>query len=1247
MRETKNGKAGRTSKIQNANVPSTPDAPISIISTAAHPAIADVTTNGSANDPAVTDPAPSVPSVAGHTDEAHPAAHRITATASTNDTKTAVRAASDPNVSSKHQEKPRLGLHLLHDPMGQPKVDIVAIHGLGGDAYRTWECDGNLWLRDFLPRTIPSVRVFSFAYPADIWTKRKAEVEDFAQSLLNNLEMKRSTDKDRPIIFVCHSLGGIVCKQALVTAHNSTQYQHLLAATHTIMFLGTPHRGAKVADTGFMFSKVVDNVLMRYATFGQLAQINAKLLETLGYDSDNLLKLADHFTSRLENIRVKTCVEMDPDKRTGGLIVEQASARIGIPGEEILLIWKTHQNMCKYADADDNDYLLVSDCLRKAVEAAHSSRPSKTSKDLEERDKACLRHLSQFHHPDTRSKLLEDRVDGTCVWLLEHAQYHSWNCKMSSALLWITGNASYGKTVLSAYVSRHLEKSQNGRTPHLVCHYFFDAKTGKATNPNEFTQAIIFQIVEKQLELLEHATKVHEKTHDMNSSSTILWEVLDAIVADKNCPPVLIVIDALDECEPSLVTTLLNEVKKLVSKTKSQESSCVKFILTLRPQPNLCDLLEEYAENRIDLGAEKEIREQEVGSVIRQRVTLLAERRSYSPRTKDFVLEALQERAENTFIWVRFVILALEKDKLRTDASIRKIIQTFPSDLEEIYTQFLHQIEPEYQDFASKALCILLGSQRSLDLEGFAYAMAIRDDHKYFAEVTENLSSAIGSTLRDVLGPLVEVSECEVSLAHLTMKEFLLIQTTSTDCPLPVCFRFSQAKIHGELASICLTHQLLQDNPSERAKSSQFMEYVFTYWICHYVSCQLQDEAPEHLQVRFWEYFSTLDEKQRAKLLVTEAAAGMAQEANFLLERGIHPDADYGGTTAFRTAISHSRPEVIELLLNDSRTTIGVLAHDRTPQGIICNCKISALTIALRNKRLNLAKRILDDPRFDFKLVGTHDIVEAMRSHCGTLVDRLFAMDHVKIGIYSLTTACQLGDIGLVQRILEYPRFDWDHNLSREMSPVYVALQAGHVEIAKMLLSTQEFNVNAVLPNSAPVLSLCAKSRDLDSLKFLLKWPGIEVNKIDQYYLHTPLIWAVWGRHLGIVREFVGRKDVDLNCKGTYGQTALSFAAEAGDVEIVKELLGSGGVDASIQDNMGRNAISWARKPMGLTHKTHLDEIVSLLLEHGCPDLGPESDLESEETSEEDESEETSETSRKKRAKKTIHREVDVLGLYE
>ncbi len=52
----------------------------------------------------------------------------------------------------------------------------------------------------------------------------------------------------RPIVFICHSLGGLVVKQALVTAKLNDKYNNIIQGTRGMVFFGTPHRGGNGAS---------------------------------------------------------------------------------------------------------------------------------------------------------------------------------------------------------------------------------------------------------------------------------------------------------------------------------------------------------------------------------------------------------------------------------------------------------------------------------------------------------------------------------------------------------------------------------------------------------------------------------------------------------------------------------------------------------------------------------------------------------------------------------------------------------------------------------------------------------------------------------------------------------------------------------------------------------------------------------------------------------------------------------------
>jgi hypothetical protein len=115
------------------------------------------------------------------------------------------------------------GLHTLvkKDPGAKGIVDIVAIHGLNGHYENTWTTkreDGTPvnWLTDLLPKHIRNARIMSFSYNSRVqFSKSTSDIFVFADQLLEQLLAVRSTaiEEARRMVFICHSLGGIVFKQ--------------------------------------------------------------------------------------------------------------------------------------------------------------------------------------------------------------------------------------------------------------------------------------------------------------------------------------------------------------------------------------------------------------------------------------------------------------------------------------------------------------------------------------------------------------------------------------------------------------------------------------------------------------------------------------------------------------------------------------------------------------------------------------------------------------------------------------------------------------------------------------------------------------------------------------------------------------------------------------------------------------------------------------------------------------------------
>lgn len=105
-----------------------------------------------------------------------------------------------------------------------PVADVVFVHGLNGDPERTWtsQATGKFWPRDFLPNDLDGkARILVYGYDADVvaWGSNggvgKDMIHNHSERLVATLvaNRRRQHAEERPLIFVAHSLGGLIVKR--------------------------------------------------------------------------------------------------------------------------------------------------------------------------------------------------------------------------------------------------------------------------------------------------------------------------------------------------------------------------------------------------------------------------------------------------------------------------------------------------------------------------------------------------------------------------------------------------------------------------------------------------------------------------------------------------------------------------------------------------------------------------------------------------------------------------------------------------------------------------------------------------------------------------------------------------------------------------------------------------------------------------------------------------------------------------
>ena len=156
---------------------------------------------------------------------------------------------------------------------------------------------------------MPDARIMTFSYDTKTASYRSLSRSSFnlnANNLVDRLINKRQNDdeKKRRIIFVSHSLGGLLVLQAVQHINNSHRedYERILESTVGFLFFGVPFFGSQLMN---LLKLLLDNSKWLF-----LNRIHKDKIEMLLPGSEQRQILVENFTSglRRRNDEMVLCV---------------------------------------------------------------------------------------------------------------------------------------------------------------------------------------------------------------------------------------------------------------------------------------------------------------------------------------------------------------------------------------------------------------------------------------------------------------------------------------------------------------------------------------------------------------------------------------------------------------------------------------------------------------------------------------------------------------------------------------------------------------------------------------------------------------------------------------------------------------------------------------------------------------------------------------------------------------------------
>jgi hypothetical protein len=199
------------------------------------------------------------------------------------------------------------------------------------------------------------VGVWSIGYSASAfaWQGDSMPLSQRVANIINLLQ-KNNLATNRPVVFITHSLGGLLVKQMLHSAMDGTvaDARSLVQQTKGIVFIATPHQGADLAN-------FVDSLGFLLPT---------DLVDTLKRDQQNLIDLNTWFRNNFDKLGIQVQAFCETQSTSLGtrllqvirrIVVNCTSADPGLPNVNVVPLGKDHISICQLDSREDQLYKNV------------------------------------------------------------------------------------------------------------------------------------------------------------------------------------------------------------------------------------------------------------------------------------------------------------------------------------------------------------------------------------------------------------------------------------------------------------------------------------------------------------------------------------------------------------------------------------------------------------------------------------------------------------------------------------------------------------------------------------------------------------------------------------------------------------------------------------------------------------------------------------------------------------------------
>ncbi|KAI5839142.1 ankyrin repeat-containing domain protein [Morchella snyderi] len=783
-----------------------------------------------------------------------------------------------------------------------------------------------------------------------------------------------------------------------------------------------------------------------------------------------------------------------------------------------------------------------------------------------------LNWLSDIKFMDHHSFSRERRQENTGLWLEENEVYKEWKNSESSSLLWLRGDAGYGKTTLVSYVIDALKAQARGNEK-MLAYFYCNYKEDSRRRPETVLRTLVKQFCLKSpgdptfVPIPVSSIYIERERLGHASGELRCQESTDLIIdLSKMYHQVTIIVDALDECYQETRRDLFLSLKSIV-----KSGSNVKVFLASRFEQDIARMFEGYKCHYIQASDNTK----DINNYIDRQLDIRCDVQKCG--TEELLLDGdvddmlkqeigrtLKEKANGMFMWVNLQILALCEEP--TANCVREALKKLPRDLKETYDLIIERTEARESSsrIARSVLGLLLSAQEPCSLPTILQALAVGPgSNKFDPDVLKLPLSRILDCCKNLV--VDDRNTQNLRFAHFSVQEYLLSNP-----------KFNDGSInHTTMAEICLK-VLLDHHSKSESRLGDLMKYATKHWAAH---LRLSGTVPQTSVLYKYCMEFLKPSTAYAKWVSTVEEEGdpfKGPNTSFVSPFWV---ACYYRLHDFLGVETRSEEVLNELNQNDGRTPLSWATgkgHDKVVELLLRHSSIG-VNVADNQRRTPLSRAAEK---------GHDKVVRLLLRNSGTDVNITDGKRRTP-----LSWAAERGHDMVVEQLLRDSRANI--NLSDNIyhqTPLSLAAEHGHNKVVELLLrdSCTDVNISDNSYNQTP-LSWAAEKGHYKVVELLLRDSRTNFNRANMDG-RTPLSWAAVKGYDKMVELFLQGSGIDVNLADNYSRTPLSRAAEKGHDKVVRLLLRDSRTDVSITDLKRRTPLSWAAE------KGH-DKVVGLLLQ--------------------------------------------------